>query len=159
MKIIKLEDSKNKIFDEILEWNYNWWGIRNGNSYEEVKCNLEHSVCKDKLPQTFVAVIDETPVGMYQLAMTDDLDSRPDIYPWLINVYVEEKFRGQNICRKLMETVPENAKKANLKELYLYTKHIGLYEKFGWKFIEEIKTFKNDSPIERLYKLEIEFIE
>lgn len=54
-----------------------------------------------------------------------------------------------------MNTVNENAKKANLKELYLYTKHIGLYEKFGWTFMGEVKTFREDSPIERLYKLEI----
>ena len=54
-----------------------------------------------------------------------------------------------------MNTVKENAKELGLTELYLYTKHIGLYEKFGWKFIEEVKTFKDDSPVERLYKLEI----
>lgn len=77
MKIIKLEDSKNEIFEKVCEWNYK------------------------------------------------------------------------------MNTVNENAKKANLTELYLYTKHIGLYEKFGWEFIEEVKTFKEDSPIERLYRLEI----
>ena len=92
---------------------------------------------------------------MYQLSMSDDLDSRPDIYPWLINVYVDEKFRGKNVCRQLMITVNENAKKAGLTELFLYTKHKGLYEKFGWDFVEEVKTFKDDSPIERLYRLKI----
>ena len=92
---------------------------------------------------------------MYQLSMCEDLNSRPDIYPWLINVYVDEKFRGNNVCRNLMETVYENAKKANLDELYLYTKHVGLYEKFGWDFVEEVKTFRNESPIERLYNLKI----
>ncbi len=54
-----------------------------------------------------------------------------------------------------MNTVKENAKNANLTELFLYTKHIGLYEKFGWEFVEKVKTFKDDSPIERLYRLEI----
>lgn len=93
---------------------------------------------------------------MYQISMSDDLDSRPDIYPWLINVYVDEKFRGKNVCRALMNTVNENAKKSGLKELFLYTKHIGLYEKFGWEFIEEVNTFRNDSPVERLYKLKIQ---
>ena len=156
MEIIRLEDSNNNyIFDKICEWIYNWWGIRNNVSYEAVKCNLEHCLCKEKLPQTFVALIDGDPVGMYQLSMSDDLDSRPDIYPWLINVYVDEKFRGRSVCRNLMNTVKENAKKANLTELFLYTKHIGLYEKFGWEFVEEVKTFKEDSPIERLYRLEI----
>ena len=155
MEIIRLEDSNNYIFDKICEWNYNWWGIRNNDSFEAVKCNLEHCLCKERLPQTFVALIDGEPAGMYQFSMSDDLDSRPDIYPWLINVYVDEKFRGRNVCRRLMNTVKENAKKANLTELFLYTKHIGLYEKFGWEFVEKVKTFKDDSPIERLYRLKI----
>ena len=155
MEIIRLEHSNNYIFDKICEWNYNWWGIRNNNSFEEVKCNLEHCLCKERLPQTFVALIDGEPAGMYQLSMSEDLISRPDIYPWLINVYVDEEFRGKKVCRKLMNTVNKNAKKANLTELFLYTKHIGLYEKFGWEFVEEVKTFKDDSPIERLYRLKI----
>ena len=155
MEIIKLEESNNLFFDKICDWYYNWLGIKNNESIEEIKCTFEHSLCKNKLPQTFVALIDGEPAGMYQLAMSDDLNSRPDLYPWLINVYVDEKFRGRNVARELMNTVKENAKELGLTELYLYTKHIGLYEKFGWKFIEEVKTFKDDSPVERLYKLEI----
>ena len=155
MEIIKLEESNNLFFDKICDWYYNWLGIKNNESIEEIKCTFEHSLCKNKLPQTFVALIDREPAGMYQLSMSDDLNSRPDLYPWLINVYVDEKFRGRNVARELMNTVKENAKELGLTELYLYTKHIGLYEKFGWKFIEEVKTFKDDSPVERLYKLEI----
>ena len=155
MEIIKLEESNNLVFDKICDWYYNWLGIKNNESIEEIKCTFEHSLCKNKLPQTFVALIDGEPAGMYQLSMSDDLNSRPDLYPWLINVYVDEKFRGRNVARELMNTVKENAKELGLTELYLYTKHIGLYEKFGWKFIEEVKTFKDDSPVERLYKLEI----
>ena len=155
MEIIKLEESNNLFFDKICDWYYNWLGIKNNESIEEIKCTFEHSLCKNKLPQTFVALIDGEPAGMYQLSMSDDLNSRPDLYPWLINVYVDEKFRGRNVARELMNTVKENAKELGLTELYLYTKHIGLYEKFGWKFIEEVKTFKDDSPVERLYRLEI----
>mgnify|MGYP004526124363 FL=1 len=155
MEIIKLEESNNLFFDKICDWYYNWLGIKNNESIEEIKCTFEHSLCKNKLPQTFVALIDGEPAGMYQLSMSDDLNSRPDLYPWLINVYVDEKFRGRNVARELMNIVKENAKELGLTELYLYTKHIGLYEKFGWKFIEEVKTFKDDSPVERLYKLEI----
>ena len=155
LKIIRLENADNNIFEKICEWNYNWWGIRDGKSYEEVRCNLEHSLNTDRLPQTFVALIDDIPVGMYQLSMCEDLESRPDIYPWVINVFVDKKFRGQNVCRELMGTVSDNAKKAGLNEVYLYTKHIGLYEKFGFEFVDNVKTFRKDSPIEYLYKLDI----
>lgn len=72
MKIIKLEDSNTPIFEKICEWMYNWWGIRNNDSFEKVKCYMEHSLCKDKLSQIFVALIDDKPVGMYQLSMSDD---------------------------------------------------------------------------------------
>ena len=92
---------------------------------------------------------------MYQLSMTDDLFGRPDIYPWLINVFVDEAFRGRHICKELMLTVPQNAKKAGIDELFLYTSHNGLYEKYGWEFIETVKTFDEKSPEERLYKLKI----
>lgn len=156
MEIVRLEDKNSSAFEKILEWNYNWWGKPNGKSVEEVRCTLEYSLNKKRLPQTYVAVSDGVAVGMYQLSMCDDLASRPDIYPWLINVYVDEKYRNQNICRHLMNTVKEKAKQAGLKELYLYTHHLGLYEKFGWEFVEEVKTFKEESPIERLYKLTID---
>jgi GNAT superfamily N-acetyltransferase len=155
MRIIRLEDENNTIFDKICEWNYNWWGIRDGRCFEEVRCNLAHSLNRERLPQTYIALIGDEPAGMYQLSMSENLDSRPDIYPWLINVYVDEKFRGRSVCRELMKTVNDNAKKANLQELYLYTKHVGLYEKFGWEFVEEVQTFREDSPIERLYRLKI----
>lgn len=156
MKIIRLENDNNEIFEKICEWNYNWWGIKNNRTMEEVKENLRHSLCiKDRMPQTFVALINKVPVGMYQISMCEDLESRPDIYPWLINVYVDEKYRGKNVARELLNTVKDNAKKIGLSEIYLYTKHVGLYEKFGWIFIEEVKTFRKESPIERLYKLEL----
>ncbi|MBE6688886.1 MAG: GNAT family N-acetyltransferase [Ruminococcaceae bacterium] len=155
MEIIRLENKDNEIFDKVVEWNYNWWGQKTGKTMEQVRYLFEHSICKDRLPQTFVALVDGKAAGMYQLSMTDDLFGRPDIYPWLLNVYVDESFRGQNICRELMLTVAQNAKNAGIKELFLYTSHVGLYEKFGWEFVEEVRTFDEKSPFDRLYKLEI----
>ncbi len=157
MKIIRLTDKNSPEFLSVLEWNYNWWGVPQGKSEAEVKCQMEHSLCTgDKLPQTFVAIDGEEPVGVYQLSMVDDLAGRPDIYPWLINVFVPNEHRGKNICREMMNSVKENAKKAGIKELYLYTSHVGLYEKFGWEFVEFVDTFKENSKKERLYKLKIE---
>ena len=154
MEIICLEDCQNPIFERLVEWNYHWWGKAKGKTEEMVRYFLEHSLCTgNRLPQTFVALIDDEPVGMYQLSMTDDLFGRPDLYPWLINVYVDEAHRGKNICRAMMESVPQAAKNAGLQELYLDTNHEGLYEKFGWEFIGEVQTFHSESPLERLYIL------
>lgn len=153
MEIVKLTDCNNPIFEKVAEWSYLWWGKAQGKSEEEVRLFLENSLMTERLPQTFVAVSDAEALGMYQLSMHDDLFSRPDIYPWLINVYVDETARGRGVCAEMMKTVAENAREAELSELYLYTKHVGLYEKYGWEFIEYVKTFEENSPIERLYKL------
>ena len=58
---------------------------------------------------------------------------------------------GEETARKL----GENARAAGLTELYLYTTHAGLYEKFGWTFLEEVDTFREESPKERLYRLSL----
>lgn len=155
MEIIKLTEKNGPIFDKIVSWNYEWWGKKTGKSIDAVRCYMEHSVNTNKLPQTFVALENGEAVGMYQLSMTDDLFGRPDIYPWLINVYVDEAHRGKQICRILMETVPERAKKAGIEMLYLYTSHVGLYEKFGWEFVEFVDTFEEGAKKERLYQLKI----
>jgi len=157
MQIIRLEQADNEIFEKVVEWNYNWWGKKTGKTQEQVRYLFEHSICiEDRLPQTFVAILDGVAVGMYQLSMTDDLFGRPDIYPWLINVYVDEQYRGRNICKELMLTVPQKAKDIGIKKLFLYTSHVGLYEKYGWELVEMVKTFDENSPLERLYKLEIQ---
>ena len=47
MRIIRLENNNDDIINKICEWNYNWWGIKNNNSLEEVRCYFKHSLCKD----------------------------------------------------------------------------------------------------------------
>ncbi len=153
MEIIRLERADNPLFEAVYRWNYEWWGVRDGISPAEVRCTLEHSLNRDRLPQTFVAVESGRAMGMYQLSMIDDLYCRPDLYPWLIDVYVAEPFRGRGVCAAMLRTVPDNARAAGLCELYLYTAHVGLYEPFGWICLGEVETFRPDSPRERLYKL------
>lgn len=155
MEIIRLTAPDSEIFPQICEWYHAWLGVRNGESMEEIVCTMEHSLCTSGLPQTFVALVGGKPAGMYQLAVFDDLGSRPDLYPWLINVYVDARYRGRGVCRQMMASVPQRAKDAGLHRLYLYTKHAGLYEKFGWRFVEPVRTFREDSPMERLYRLDI----
>ena len=112
---------------------------------------MEHMLCDDRIPQTYIAILDQEIVGMYQISMFD-LDVRPDLYPWLINVYVDEKQRGKGICAALMRNAIKSFERLGLDEVYLYTRHSGLYEKYGWVFMGEIRTFWKEQPIRRLYQ-------
>ena len=135
---------------------YNWWGKEDGYVFEEVKCFMKHSLQENRLPQTYGIFVENKIVGIYQFAY-EDLSIRPDIYPWLANVYIDEKFRGKGYARVLLESVKLTASKLdNVKELYLYTKHEKFYEKFGWEFISEIDTYSKNPRFQRLYKFIIE---
>lgn len=149
------EDIDEDNFKIMTKWMYEWWGIEDGDSLEEVECYMKHSFQKDRLPQTYGLFLNGTIIGMYQFAY-EDLSVRPDIYPWLANVYIDEKYRNKGYAKYMLNTVLENAKKVlDFDELYLFTKHIGLYEKFGFRFISDFDTYKKNPRIQRLYKLEL----
>ncbi len=110
---------------------------------------------KDKLPQTYGLFLNNKIIGMYQFTLKD-LDVRTDIYPWLANVYIDKQYRKLGYGKILLESVIKNAKNIkDFKEIYLFTKHISLFEKFGFEFIELIDTYNEKDRIQRLYKLKI----
>ena len=155
LELIQLIDINDSILNTITTWMYNWWCIKDGYSFEAVKCFMQHSLQKDRLPQTYGLFLNDTIIGMFQLTY-EDLNIRPDIYPWLANVYIDEKYRKMGYSKNLLEEVKTIAQNStDFNELFLYTKHIGLYEKYGWKYISEIDTYKDESRIERLYKLDL----
>ncbi len=151
----QLNNVDENILNILSTWMYNWWGKRDGYSFEKVKCFMKHSMEKDRLPQTYGLFLDDKIIGMYQFTY-EDLSVRPDIYPWLANVYIDEEYRKKGYGRKLLENVKDTAQK-NIKfeEIFLYTEHKGLYEKFEWNYLCDIDTYNENSRIERLYKLKI----
>lgn len=153
--IKQLVNTDEEVLNTITTWMYNWWGKKDGYSFDGVKCFMQHSLLKDRLPKTYGLFLDNNIIGMFQLTL-EDLKVRPDIYPWLANVYIDEKYRGKGFGRKLLESVKEIAQSnIEFKEIFLYTKHKGLYEKFNWKYVCEIDTFNEESRIESLYKLDL----
>ena len=156
IKVRQLTDAGDAGLSRVCDWYYAWFGKRNGWTPEMVAEIVSRSLnVGTRLPQTFVAYAGEMPVGVYQLSMADDLASRPDVYPWLANVYVDESRRKRGVCRAMLATVRENAARAGLDELYLYTSLEGFYERFGWQFVGPINTFRAESPVERLHKLRV----
>lgn len=139
----------------MTKWMYEWWGQQEGYPYEAVYGYMKHSFQTNRLPQTYGMYLGDILIGMYQFT-NGDLFVRPDIYPWLANVYIDMPYRKEGYGRYLLSTVRENAiENLHVKELYLFTTHKGLYEKFGWKFAEEIDTFLKHR-IQRLYRLDLD---
>lgn len=153
LTIRKLTDTY--YLDTITEWMYNWWGAKEAYSLEEVRCCMEHSLQENRLPQTYGLFLKDVLIGMYQFTNTD-LFSRPDIYPWLANVYIDKKYRKKGYGTFLLSSIKQMAtENSGANELYLFTEHEGLYEKFGWEFVAYIDTYL-EPKFQRLYKMQIQ---
>lgn len=139
--------------ETITQWMYAWWGHEEGYTYESVRDCMAHSLQKDRLPQTYGLFLRNELIGMYQFTW-QDLFPRPDIYPWLANVYVHEPFRNMGYGRFLLSTVSEHAAHLPVRELFLFTSHTDLYEKFGWTYVETVDTHLS-RRFQRLYRLDL----
>ena len=71
--------------------------------------------------------------------------------PLLKWLFVEEKYRGQRLSQKLLETAAEYAKQLGYDKLFLTTWHKGLYEKYGFVKIgdKEVREGYSESIYEK----------
>lgn len=86
------------------------------------------------LPYFVVARVDGQPVGCASI-LAADLPTRPELGPWLANVYVLPRWRGRGLGRALVADAMAHGA-AIAARLYLYTfGSIELYERLGWQAI------------------------
>ncbi|MBB3770166.1 GNAT superfamily N-acetyltransferase [Angulomicrobium tetraedrale] len=90
------------------------------------------------LPRTFVLLEDRQPLGMVTLAQ-DDLDIRPNLNPWLADLYVAEPFRGRGHGLRLVQGLEAEARETGIARLWLFTTNAAmLYAKAGWIAVETV---------------------
>ena len=66
----------------------------------------------------------------------------PELFPWVGFVFTFPKYRGNRFSEKLIDYAAELAKTLyhESENLYVSTDHVGLYEKYGFSFLEEADT-------------------
>ena len=131
MRIISVRENP-KYKDKIIQYFQNSWSEIALIIYEDC---ISHSInAEDSLPQWYVLENNNEIIGCAGL-ITNDFISRMDLYPWVCAIFIEEKHRGNNYSKLLIEKAKEDSKKAGFQNLYLCTDHIGFYEKIGFKYI------------------------
>ena len=96
----------------------------------------------------FAALVDGKIVGMASLAK-EDYYPLPDVFPWVSTVFVTEAYRGQRISAKLIDFANDHAKSLGFTKTYIPSEHIGLYEKYGYRYIRDIVNYGGGT--DRLY--------
>jgi len=126
---------------------FNEWEIlykqENIHSVNELEQNLNKR-CDNypNLPLTFVAIINNNELAGTISIDKEDLPLPSSPYhsksPWLASVFVLESYRNLGVAAALISSC-EFAARARFSCLWLWTvKSVELYQKFGWKIIEEI---------------------
>ncbi len=83
--------------------------------------------------EAFVLFAGDEPVGTAAL-IRSDLDSRPDLTPWLAGLFVQPAFRGRGYATALVRRVEEFAVAAGVSVIWLYTSTAEpLYARLGWE--------------------------
>ena len=58
------------------------------------------------------------------------------LYPWIGFVFTSPEYRGNRYSGEVISAACERAEKQGFDKVWLATDHIGLYEKYGFEYIE-----------------------
>ncbi len=111
---------------------------------ERVITRFSDHLSDQDLPITFVALDDETPVGMCSLRENDGI--RPDLTPWLGSLVVNQNYQKRGIGKLLIDATVEKSKQLGFEKLYLFAFDPTIpeyYQRLGWKKIgmDEFKSY------------------
>lgn len=87
-------------------------------------------------------------VSFCTLTQKDCVDD-DSLFPWIGFVFTSPEYRGNRYSGKLIEYACDKAKEQGFENVYVATDHIGLYEKYGFEYIES-RVDKSDE-ISRIY--------
>ncbi len=132
MKIISVREEPNYSEKAIAYFQSNWATESTMIVYED--CIKNAILTKSPLPQWYLLEDNGEIIGGAGL-ITNDFISRMDLYPWICALFIEPSYRGSGLGFKLIEKAKEDAKKADFRDVYLCTDHIGYYEKAGFVYI------------------------
>ncbi len=139
---MQIENIKHHLdaIDTLSQAQFELWGPLTGrNTLKEYRELLHFAAESKSLPTTLVAVENATVLGSVNV-LENDLPLRPDIAPWLAQLFVFPNFRCRGAGALLISGAIAKARKLNRPVLYLYTSGTlpNYYEKLGWSRLEEI---------------------
>lgn len=121
----------------IASWLFDEWGrFLPGSSFEGGVARLHERLHRDQLPLTLVAMEAGAAIGTVSLIFCD-METRPDLSPWLASFYVVPDHRRRGIGSELLEGAVGGAKRLGIDSLFLFTDSSqALYAKHGWQTVE-----------------------
>lgn len=150
VRIAPLTEFSNWIPD-IAQWLHAQWRdlYPGGYTAADVAAALRSRLQTHQIPLALVAVAGEAVVGIVSLKGSD-METRPELTPWLAGLYVVPAHRGLGIGARLVQTVLAKARELQVETLYLYTPGAEqFYAALGWRLLE--RTHYQEIPVTVMY--------
>lgn len=118
----------------LAQWHFAEWAyLHPGCSIGMLEQDMQKYLQPDFLPSMFIMLDQQQLLGSSSI-VANDLATRPQLSPWLANVYVHSSYRGQGMGRRLVQFAMQQAKAAGVKRLYLFTAdQQAFYHSMGWQ--------------------------
>lgn len=112
------------------EWGHYHPGRRAGELAAQMRADYLHEA---PWPLMVVAEVDGVAAGSASL-VAQDMDTHPELGPWLANVYVDAAQRGRGLGRLLVRRIMDEAARLGLAHCYLFTHdQADFYAGLGWE--------------------------
>lgn len=146
--IIQKVDKNTEMMDKLLDFveHFSWIEVK-----EHTLWAIKNWVFQE-WETPFAATIGGRIVAMATI-MKSDYYPLPEIYPWISTIFVTEEYRGCRISEKLIDFANAYAKNIGFDRTYIPSEHNGLYEKYGYIYIQDIVNYGNG--VDRLYAKEL----
>ncbi len=137
MKITDLINEQG-VVGTLAEWHHaEWSNLNPGQSVQKRIEKMQAYLAGHTIPKMFVCKDDEILLGSAAI-VSNDMDTRMDLSPWLASVYVNPEYRKKGIGTELVKHVTEYARSAGFKNLYLFTPdQEKFYRGLGWLSISK----------------------
>jgi N-acetylglutamate synthase-like GNAT family acetyltransferase len=132
MKLEYLADHP-EFLPKLAQWLHDEWGhLRPGSTLEGRLARLQSYSNRGGVPLTIVAHENGELMGSASL-VRNDMETRPELTPWLAGVFVAPRHRRQGVGAELVRRVMAEAAAQRVSILYLYTVHSEtFYANLGW---------------------------
>lgn len=150
--------SEKPEFAEICAvWSHGEWGahMKNSSLQDTINCYKNKAKNSDKIPLTWIGLINDKIAGMISLNEHDHEDHK-DLSPWLASMFVHPTFRKKGYASALIQHLHKKAKKLGYDHLYLFTPDaMKLYEKNGWKVTGKVRDPRGIYDHEKLMEIDL----
>jgi len=151
MKVKKFNQLTEEELNYIIDIHFNHWVKFNP---KMVKENTIYKFTKlytrDELPFGIALIDDSNNIVGFCVFKIENLKKYPEIFPWLSDVMIFEKYRGKGYGKVLLQCGEKILKEHGYNTIYVWTDQApDFYKKLGFTYKQEVE--KNEGGFGQLF--------